>query len=367
MITKPVTLNCDFIFMEPSTEITPPTSFGSYYRLKKIGEGATSRVYLCVHKKTHQKFACKCVSREMLVKQGGVLRFEQELRLLEQLNHPNLLKVLDVVYDDHYIYMITEFCEFGDLFQYLAMQGNLNENEAKRIFRQLLDVVSFIHDRKIVHRDLKPENILLDEHKNIKLADFGLCKVCQSSLLSTPCGSPYYAAPELIMGKKYSGVQADIWSMGVVLYAMVTGLLPWTKFDFPAVFKEITTGSFTIPTYISISLRLLLCSMLNIHPNERCTLDEMKEHPWVTGEASLSLSTDGYSLEQARKDRVGRSTPEATRIIGMRHTKGPLVIRPKEDLSLKSVPEQLIRKSIRSSLKPSQFKRFLQNEITFRQ
>ena len=348
--------------MEANFEIRPPATFGNYVRLETIGEGATAKVYRCTNTKTNRFYACKCVSRKQLVAQGVFLRFDQEVRVLQALNHPNILKIIELIFDEEYIYVITEYCPYGDLFRYIVTHGKLDEDDARRIFAQLLDAVSFIHDRRIVHRDLKPENILLDENLNVKLADFGLCHVATNNLLSTPCGSPYYAAPELIMGKSYSGAQADIWSMGVVLYAMVTGGLPWTTLEAPAVFREIIGGLFSIPSYVSISLRLLLVAMLDIEPSHRCSLEDIKRHPWVLGESEFTRDRSGYSLLKARRDKVGRSAPEAIHILRkVRPVKGQIVVRPKDEQSNRAIHAQVIRKSVRSSLKQAQLTRLVQH------
>ncbi|OHT03691.1 CAMK family protein kinase [Tritrichomonas foetus] len=262
---------------------TVPFTFGHYVRLHKIGEGSSCVVVMCRNTKTNEIFACKCVSRKLLVEAGLFMRFEQEVRVLQSMHHPNILGVKDLVFDENYIYLISEYCPNGELFKYIIQKGRLLDDEARKLFRQLTDAISFIHSRGIAHRDLKPENILIDADYNIKLTDFGLChSTAQQQLLRTPCGSPYYAPPEVIYGEKYDGFKGDVWSLGVVLYAMTTGALPWTQLQPPGLFTQIKNGDYVVPPQLSNSLRLLIMSMMNVNPVARIDLDHVISHPWMT-------------------------------------------------------------------------------------
>ena len=263
-----------------------PAKFGNYIRLHKIGEGLSSVVVLCRNTKTNELCACKCVSRKLLVESGLFLRFEQEVRILQSIHHPYILEVKDLVFDEEFIYMIIEYCPNGELFNFIVRKGRLLEDEARRLFSQLVSAVDYIHSKGISHRDLKPENILIDKNYNIKLTDFGLCHKQNPSqqLLKTQCGSPYYAPPEIVLGEKYDGFKGDIWSLGVVLFAMVTGSLPWSDLTIPALYKQIVSGIFSVPPQLSNYLRLLITSMMNVDPQQRITIEQIKRHPWMLDE-----------------------------------------------------------------------------------
>jgi 5'-AMP-activated protein kinase catalytic alpha subunit len=177
------------------------------------------------------------------------------------------------------IYIITEYCSSGELFDYIITKRKINENEACRIFQQLIAGVEYLHKMKIVHRDLKPENLLFDYKKDLKIADFGLSNQ-YDGLLATPCGSPCYAAPEMVQGKKYEGSAVDIWSCGIILFTMVCGYLPFEDENQERLFIKIAKGSFTIPSHLSPNCRDLLKNILNIDPNKRYHFAQIKQHPW---------------------------------------------------------------------------------------
>jgi serine/threonine protein kinase len=176
-----------------------------------------------------------------------------------------------------------EYCAHGDLFTYVVEQGLLAEHEARSLFSQILHAVHFIHARGIAHRDLKPENIFLDESNNVKLGDFGLCHIVgHQTLLTTPCGSPLYAPPEVIGKEPYDGRIADVWSLGVLLFTMVTGTLPWSKSNQIALLKEISRGRIEIPTTLSPLPQEVLVGMLQRNPEQRSTVQQVIDSPWFT-------------------------------------------------------------------------------------
>ena len=274
-----------------------PNEFGNYIKLHKIGDGSSCIVIMVRHKKTGNIYACKCVSRKLLVESGLFLRFEQEVRILQSLHNPNILEVQDIVYEKNYIYLILEYCTHGELFNYIIERGRLLEDEARTLFTQLVNAIHFIHIRGIAHRDLKPENILLNENMNIKLADFGLCHASAAKiLLKTPCGSPFYAPPEVISGEQYDGFKGDVWSLGVVLYTMTTGALPWTNLQAPGLYKQISTGSYTIPEYISPELKDLIKSMMTVDPIQRIDVEHILRHPWMPHpEGKIQIGHSNYT------------------------------------------------------------------------
>lgn len=259
-----------------------PNEFGNYIKLHKIGDGSSCVVIMVRHKKTGNIYACKCVSRKLLVESGLFLRFEQEVRILQSLRNPNILEVQDIVYEENYIFLILEYCPHGELFNYIIEKGRLLEDEARMLFSQLINAINYIHSRGIAHRDLKPENILLDSNMNIKLADFGLCHASAARiLLKTPCGSPFYAPPEVIRGEQYDGFKGDVWSLGVVLYTMTTGSLPWTNLQAPGLYNQISNGTYIIPNELSNDLKNLIKSMLTVDPSGRIDIEHILNHPWM--------------------------------------------------------------------------------------
>lgn len=260
-----------------------PKQFGKYELIKKIGTGSFSAVVLCRHIQTRVFYACKVVARKLLVAQNIFDRFEQEVRVLQSLHHPNIVRLEHIVFTEENIYLIMEYCSRGELFKYIATIGPLEESLVLRMFRQMAEALDFVHARNIAHRDLKPENILLDEEMNAKLADFGLCHATSAQkLLLTPCGSPFYAPPEIINNDEYDGKKSDVWSLGVVLYTMATGSLPWTETNQTQLFQQIREAEIMIPTRLNPALRDLLRLMLQRDPAHRPTTREILDHPWLS-------------------------------------------------------------------------------------
>jgi serine/threonine protein kinase len=267
--------------LDASHVLRIPKHFGRYEYVKTIGAGASSIVLLVRHVVTSSLFACKVVSRQQLIDENNFVRFEQEVRLLGSLSHPNVVRVEEIVFEPELIYLILEYCCQGDLFSHIVAEGMFAEHRARLLFRQIAEALSYIHSKDIAHRDLKPDNILIDREFNAKLADFGLCHVTNSKqLLQTPCGSPLYAPPEILSGQGYDGKAADIWSLGIVLYAMVTGMLPWSSENQIELFRQIKECPIEIPPHLSPLLQDLLSRMLDKDPAKRATIGEVLNSPW---------------------------------------------------------------------------------------
>jgi serine/threonine protein kinase len=260
-----------------------PRSFDKYDIVREIGLGGFSVVYLVRNRHTFEELACKVVCRQFLTESGTFHRFEQEARLLEQLQHPNIIQLVEIVYAPQYIYLIMEYCSCGDLCEYIDMHGCLDNHTARFVLSHLVSALGYLHDRGIVHRDLKPENVFIDSHHNPKLADLGLCHtVTENQLLKTPCGTAFYAAPELISGLAYDGKQTDVWSLGIVLYVMLTGCMPWANTNFPELQEEIVRGAIPVPPYLGRDCEDLIRSMLSVDPSKRPTMNELAKHPWIS-------------------------------------------------------------------------------------
>jgi serine/threonine protein kinase len=259
-----------------------PLQFGRYEYIRTIGAGSFSVVILVGLRGTNHEFACKICSRELLNAAGIFDRFEREVRILQTFSHPALIRLLDIVYEPLLIYLIMEYCSNGELFDAVVTNRRLDESACRAVFAQLVDGLVYMHSHSMAHRDLKPENVLLDEAMKPKIADFGLAHPTnKNALLKTPCGSIYYAPPEILTGREYDGQKADVWSLGVVLYVMITGGFPWTTFNQGALINEITSGNFTLDIPCAPVLASLIGSMLASDPAARPTMAEIARHPWV--------------------------------------------------------------------------------------
>lgn len=185
-----------------------------------------------------------------------------------------------VIKTQNEIIMVLEYAG-GELFDYIVSHGKLDEQQARRFFQQMICAVEYCHRHKVVHRDLKPENLLLDDQLNVKIADFGLSNIMtDGNFLKTSCGSPNYAAPEVISGKLYAGPEVDVWSCGVILYVLLVGRLPFDDDHIPSLFAKIQRGVFTIPHWIKSEAADLIRKMLQTNPVQRATIDDIRQDPW---------------------------------------------------------------------------------------
>ena len=324
-----------------------PKKIGKYQFIRKIGYGTFSCVIMVRNLKTKELFACKVVSRQMLVEQGIFLRFEQELRLMQSFEHPYIVRTYDVVYDTDFIYVIMEYCPNGELFGYILSLNYLPELEVNRILRETLHALQYLHNRGIAHRDIKPENILLDAKMHVKLCDFGLCKVMEKNkLLKTPCGSPFYAPPEVISNVKYDGIKSDIWSLGVVTYTMATGNLPWTETNQTQLFQQITSLDIEIPLRLSPPLQQVLQMMLKRDPKERPTPAQLLAMPWLQEEPSLALSKPTPLRKGLSMGNANFSVSNSLAHLGIKpRVRKSLIIRPDVEAPKPQTPiNPLIRK-----------------------
>ncbi|XP_024613581.1 MAP/microtubule affinity-regulating kinase 3 isoform X5 [Neophocaena asiaeorientalis asiaeorientalis] len=198
------------------------------------------------------------------------------------LNHPNIVKLFEVIETDKTLYLIMEYASGGEVFDYLVAHGRMKEKEARAKFRQIVSAVQYCHQKRIVHRDLKAENLLLDADMNIKIADFGFSnEFTVGSKLDTFCGSPPYAAPELFQGKKYDGPEVDVWSLGVILYTLVSGSLPFDGQNLKELRERVLRGKYRIPFYMSTDCENLLKRFLVLNPIKRGTLEQIMKDRWI--------------------------------------------------------------------------------------
>lgn len=282
---------------------------GEYQYIRTLGRGTFSIVALVYEPTQKKSYACKISSRKQLVDKGILKRFEQEVRIQQNLHHDGIVKIYDIVYAKDIIAVIMEYCRNGDLYQYIVNHGILPDPLIQSIFQKTINALSYIHSRGIAHRDIKPENILLDENFNPKIADFGLCHLLTDPklLLSTSCGSPFYCAPEIISGLQYDGLKADIWSLGVVLFAMATASLPWNKTTELSLFHQIESSQIEIPSFISPPIQYLLKLMLDKNPDTRASVTDILQFPWLqeVSEHSEILPTTLKRATPHRRNHIG--------------------------------------------------------------
>lgn len=253
------------------------------YRLQEtVGSGGFAKVKLATHILTGEKVAIKIMDKRAL---GDDLpRVQTEIKAMKELVHQHICTLYEVIETSNKIFMVLEYCPGGELFDYIVAKDRLKEDEARMFFRQIVSAVAYIHHKGYAHRDLKPENLLLDEDQSLKLIDFGLAAKPKGGMkeqLETCCGSPAYAAPELVSGKTYIGSEADIWSMGVLLYALLCGFLPFDDENVAHLYKKIQKGEYEEPRWLTPGSRQLLKQMLQVNPKKRITMKELLKNPWL--------------------------------------------------------------------------------------
>lgn len=266
--------------------------FGPYLLLRTLGEGEFGKVKLGLHTQWGEEVAVKLIRRGNIDSAVRMTKIEREIEVLRTLKHPNIVRLYDVIETDKYIGIILEYASGGELFDHILAHRYLREKDACKLFAQLISGVWYIHQKKIVHRDLKLENLLLDRHRNVIITDFGFANRFEhrsDDLMQTSCGSPCYAAPELVISDGlYVGSAVDIWSCGVILYAMLAGYLPFD--DDPAnpdgdninlLYKYIVNTPLSFPDYISAEARDLLSMMLVPDPGRRADLPSIMAHRWL--------------------------------------------------------------------------------------
>uniref|UniRef100_A0A672HDV3 MAP/microtubule affinity-regulating kinase 3 n=1 Tax=Salarias fasciatus TaxID=181472 RepID=A0A672HDV3_SALFA len=246
-----------------------------------IGKGNFAKVKLARHILTGREVAIKIIDKTQL-NPNSLQKLLREVRIMKILNHPNIVKLFEVIETDRTLYLVMEYASGGEVFDYLVAHGRMKEKEARAKFRQIVSAVQYCHQKHIVHRDLKAENLLLDADMNIKIADFGFSnEFTLGNKLDTFCGSPPYAAPELFQGKKYDGPEVDVWSLGVILYTLVSGSLPFDGQNLKELRERVLRGKYRIPFYMSTDCENLLKRFLVLNPAKRGTLEQIMKDRWI--------------------------------------------------------------------------------------
>ncbi|KAJ3258919.1 Serine/threonine-protein kinase par-1 [Chytriomyces hyalinus] len=284
---------------------------GNYLFQKTVGEGNFAKVKLAKHKLTGVEVAVKVIDKTTLdeKKLGKLYR---EVRIMKLLNHPHIVKLYEVIETKHTVFLVMEYASGGELYDYLVVHGKMKEKEARAKFRQILSAVSYCHKKRVIHRDLKAENLLLDANLDIKIADFGFSNHFDpDGKLDTFCGSPPYAAPELFQGKRYTGPEVDVWSLGVILYVLTTGCLPFDGKNLQEMRESVCRGKYRIPFYLSDVCEKLLRKFLIRDPFKRANLDFLNDDPWIN---------DGYAESPIARD-ISTTVQEDEVIIKLLETK----------------------------------------------
>ncbi|KNZ53378.1 CAMK/CAMKL/KIN4 protein kinase [Puccinia sorghi] len=297
--------------------------FGPYLLLQTLGEGEFGKVKLGVHSSPDrwgEEVAIKLIKRGNVDTQARMIKVAREIDVLKLVKHPNIVRLYDVIETEKYIGIVLEYASGGELFDHILAHRYLKEKDASKLFAQLISGVTYLHAKKIVHRDLKLENLLLDRNRNIIITDFGFANRFEdrtNDLMATSCGSPCYAAPELVVQDgRYVGSQVDVWSCGVILYAMLAGYLPFD--DDPSnpdgdninlLYKYIINTPLSFPDWITDEPKDLLLKMLVPDPLKRCSLNDVANHSWLSKYHHLFTR----SLEEL--ERLSEENEQAKRLI----------------------------------------------------
>ncbi|XP_036037798.1 LOW QUALITY PROTEIN: sperm motility kinase X-like [Onychomys torridus] len=275
---------------------TEETFTAEYKMMMTLGQGQFSEVKLAFHIPT-----VSCVAVKICRNQKYASLIKSEINIMKSLAHPNIIKLFHVVQTRETTYLVMEHASEGDLLHHVLELGSLEESEARRLFTQILHAVQYCHDKFIIHRDIKADNILLDHRGNAKLCDFGIsAKVIPGQKLSGFCGTLNYCAPELFGKEAYDGRTTDIWSLGVLLFFMVTGRFPFKAYSAVRVIQQILTANFRVPPHVSVDIRDLILKLLIINPYRRLTIGQIMRHPMVRNSEACLPPTSPHLYQAPR-------------------------------------------------------------------
>lgn len=260
----------------------PPTTLDYYKFVKLVGKGAFGKVTLGVHKLTGSEVAIKTIEKSYMKDDFSRKKVLQEVYILKNIKHSNVIRLLEVFESPKHLLIVMEFSGGGDLLKYIKTHGRLSESKAREYFIQIVYGLAHCHWRSVLHRDVKLDNILLDSNGGVKLWDFGVSKIMKKDqVINEQCGTPAYIAPEIISDQGYSGFSVDIWSLGVLLYAMLWGTVPFKASNMKDLHNLIMKGSFSFPWELSSDVKDLIKNMLKLKPEERYSIPEILNSNWV--------------------------------------------------------------------------------------
>ena len=314
------------------TESPKEITIGDYIIKKTIGSGTFSTVKLGIHRITQKKVAIKILDKYKIESRDDLERIIREMQILTEMNNPFVIKVYKIYEDKNNFLIIMEYCEGGELFNYIVKKKRLTEDESSYFFFQLINGIEYIHSKGIAHRDLKPENLLISKNKILKIIDFGLSNFYDGQKrLQTPCGSPCYASPEMVKGKKYDGFNIDIWAIGVILFAMLCGYLPFEddENDTDVLFNEIIRNKIDYPYFLSDLSLDILQRILVSDPLKRITIDEIKNHEfYLKGERIFRNKFE--EIKRENEERNKNTSKEKEKNILKEKEKEKNIIKEKE-------------------------------------
>ncbi|CAA7394018.1 unnamed protein product [Spirodela intermedia] len=281
------------------------TRVGKYELGRTLGEGTFAKVKFARNLETGENVAIKILDKEKILKHKMISQIKREISTMKLIEHPNVIRMFEVMASKTKIYLVLEFVTGGELFDKIVCHGRLKEDEARKYFQQLINAVDYCHSRGVFHRDLKPENLLLDSNGFLKVTDFGLSalpqQVREDGLLHTTCGTPNYVAPEVINSKGYDGAKADLWSCGVILFVLMAGYLPFEDSNLASLYKKIHKAEFSCPSWLSSGAKKLIKRILDPNPVNRITIAEVIENEWFKkGYQPPRFGTTDVSLDDVQ-------------------------------------------------------------------
>jgi 5'-AMP-activated protein kinase catalytic alpha subunit len=277
---------------------------GVYEIGKLLGEGSFGSVRMAVNTKNKEIVAMKIIEKEKIKKQELLGNLKKEIEFLMMIEHPNVVKLIEVLASKSKIYLVLEYVSQGELWEKIRKIGRFEEDYARQIFRQIIRALDYCKTKKIAHRDLKPENILLDSSGNVKISDFGLSSLYKdnsnfTNYLHTTCGTVHYLAPEVIQNMGYDGHLADIWSCGVILFFMLAGYQPFDDPNVSKLLEKIVSANYEFPKSFGKSVKDLLTGIFNNNPTKRYDTEKIKSHPWFL-EKITPLEVRGFQEDQEK-------------------------------------------------------------------
>lgn len=327
---------------------------GKYELGRTLGEGNFGKVKFAKNIDSGQPFAVKILEKNRILDLKITDQIKREIATLKLLKHPNVVRLHEVLASKSKIYMVLEYVNGGELFDRIASQGKLPEAEGRKLFQQLIDGVSYCHNKGVFHRDLKLENVLIDAKGDIKISDFGLSALPQhfrdDGLLHTTCGSPNYVAPEILSNRGYDGSTSDIWSCGVILYVILTGYLPFDDRNLAVLYQKIFKGDAQIPKWLSQGAQNMIRRILDPDPLTRITIAGIRAHEWfkqdytptepVEEEENIYVDDEAFAMQDVPSGQNSPGSPNlinAFQLIGMSSCLDLSGLFEKEDISERKI------------------------------